>query len=66
MPVETVSHSDLLVVLAIGLGAGLVAGIAGAVIFQRSMSESRRLTRAVGVLVLQEAEKIRALVREQS
>jgi hypothetical protein len=34
-------------------------------IFQRAMAESQRLTRAVGVLVLQEAEKIRPLVREQ-
>jgi sensor c-di-GMP phosphodiesterase-like protein len=66
MAVETVSHYDLLVVLAIGLGAGLAAAMALIVIFQRSMSESRRLTRAAGVLVLQEAEKIRALVREQS
>jgi hypothetical protein len=65
------THYDIAVVVAISFAiqiAGLVtmirAGWRMVREFRVELAEERRLTRAVGVLVIQEAEKIRATIRE--
>jgi hypothetical protein len=63
---EPITHGDVIVVLAVIFATTLIALIGLAVFFERSLAESRRLNKAVGALMLQEAEKIRALVRDQS
>lgn len=61
------THDDLAVILAISFAIQLSALAA---IFwmawraAREFRESQRLTKAAGVLVIQEAEKIRAMLRE--
>jgi hypothetical protein len=65
------THYDLAVILAVSFGfqvAGLIF-IASLVWrawreVRRDATEGQRLARVVGVLILQEAEKIRALVRD--
>jgi hypothetical protein len=65
------THYDLAVILAVSFGfqvAGLIF-IASLVWrawreARRDATEGQRLTRVVGVLILQEAEKIRAMVRD--
>jgi hypothetical protein len=65
------THYDIAVVVAISFAiqmAGLVtmilAGWRMVREFRAELAEERRLTRAVGVLVIQEAEKIRATLRD--
>lgn len=63
------SHFDLVVILAVSLAVQL--GALAIIIYfgyrgVRLASSSERMTRALGLLVIQEAEKIRALVRETS
>jgi hypothetical protein len=48
--------------LALILTGGFVLQIAGLVILGLQLRDSRRMTRAVGALVVQETEKIRALL----
>jgi hypothetical protein len=65
------THYDLAVILAVSFGfqvAGLIF-IASLVWrawreARRDATEGQRLARVVGVLILQEAEKLRALVRD--
>ena len=59
-----VSHNDLLIVLGLSFGVqilGLI--ILGMQLYdsRKMVAESQRLTRAVGVLVIQESDKIRQL-----
>ena len=63
---EPITHGDVIVVLAFIFATTLITLTGLAIFFERSLAESRRLNKAVGALVLQEAEKIRALVRDQS
>ena len=65
------THYDLVVILAVSfaiqLGVlGFVAWLAwsGPREARRDAIEGQRLTRVVGVLILQEADKIRAMVRD--
>jgi len=65
------THYDIAVIIAVSFAiqiAGLVTMIlAGWHMvrgFRAMLAEDLRLTRAVGVLVIQEAEKIRAIARE--
>ena len=64
---ETASHHDLAVILAVS-GAVQVTGFAvlGVVLFKisRMVAEAQRLTRAVAGLVAQEEEKTRAAFRQ--
>jgi hypothetical protein len=48
--------------LALILTGGFVVQIAGLVMLGLQLRDSRRMTRAVGALVVQETEKIRALL----
>jgi cytochrome c biogenesis protein CcdA len=63
------THYDLVVVLAVLFGLGLaIVGFVAGVLVSRILSRldrSRDMTRAVGAMVLQEADKIRALVAQQ-
>ena len=63
------THYDLVVVLAVLFGLGLaIVGFVAGVLVSRILSRldrSRDMTRAVGAMVLQEADKISALVAQQ-
>jgi hypothetical protein len=60
------SHDDVVVILAVSFAIQLLGLVAILAITWHAWRDSRRLTKATGALVLQEAEKIRALVRETS
>ena len=63
------SHFDLVVILAISVAVQLSALFAIIYFTYRGVrlaASSERMTCALGLLVIQEAEKIRALVRETS
>lgn len=49
-------------VLAIITIAGILVGIIGNVILGLQLREARRMTRAVGALVVQESDRIRAIL----
>jgi hypothetical protein len=70
---EPVSYQDLVLLLGVVFVLTACALVVLALLLERSLAETRRLisedqrlTRAVGGLVVKEAEKIKALVREHS
>jgi hypothetical protein len=70
---EPASYQDLMLLLAVVFVLTACALAVMALLLERSLAETRRLiaedqrlTRAVGGLVVKEAEKIKALVREHS
>ena len=70
---EQVSYQDLVLLLGVVFVLTACALVVTVLLLERSLAETRRLiseeqrlTRAVGGLVVKEAEKIKALVREHS
>ncbi len=67
MPAGIPTHFDIVVILAVCFATGLAGLIAiGWMAWEthKSVKDGQRMTRAVAALVVQESEKIRALMRD--